>query len=320
MKNTFKRFVAGASLAAMLSAGAVFATEEMPAVTEMPTADEHSVEKEAKAPVQPFVTTFETIDGVTMLPVRAIAEHFGYNVEWIEESQSVALTKGAVYILFSINENSYAFSKMAPQQLEMAPVLVNEETTYVPLSLFTSYLNLNAHIAENQVEIVEPRIVSVISMDAENNQISVMDEFYGEVIVNIDPENTKVTIDGAEVMDFILGEGQLLAVEYANYMTASIPAQTTAISIEILNTVVEEEPVLDGSKIVAIENELVTVTDETYGELVLVVGDETEITVDGEKAELKDLAVGYTVKYEHSEAMTRSLPPQTVAIKIEAVK
>lgn len=321
MKNTFKKMVAGASLLAVLSSGVAFATETMPINEEDVVLINEEAEAEViNAPVEPFFAEAKEIDGVQMLPLRAVAEHFGYAVEWIEESQSVTLTKGAVYVIFSINENAYSFSRMAPAQLEAAPVLVNGETTYVPQSFFTELLNLNAYTTENGVKMVQPRTVSVVSMDTENNTITVMDDFYGEVIVNITDETT-ASANGESVMAFYLGEGTLIEVEYADFMTMSIPPQTNAVAIEILNMPVEEdEAIAKDAEIVSIEGEQVTVTDEVYGEVVLIVSEETEITANGEAAAVEDLAAGQTVKVEYSEAMTRSIPPQSAALKIEIVK
>ncbi len=317
MKNNFKRFIAGATVASIMAAGTVFATE-VTLISEEPATLETTEENiSVDIPVEPFITSYEVIDGVTMLPLRAVAEHFGYAVEWIPESQSVTLTKGAVYVIFSINENAYAFSRMAPQTLEAAPTLVNNETTYVPESFFTKLLNLNTRAAEDKLEVVAPRIVTVVSMDTENNTITVMDDFYGEVVVNITDET--VVGDGAAVA-FYVGEGTLIEIEYANFMTMSIPPQTNAVAIDFLNMPVDEEVVTEGTKILAIDGEQVTVTDALYGEVVLIVSEETEITSLGEKVAADALAVGQMVEVEHSEAMTRSIPPQTAAIKINIVK
>ncbi len=328
MNNTFKKMIAGVTLATMLSTGAAFGAEA--AEENVVLITEEAEVTDVKAPVEPFFAEAAEIEGVTMLPLRAIAEHFGYAVEWIAESQSVTLTKGAVYVIFSINENSYAFSRRAPEMLEAAPVLVNDSTTYVPQSFFTELLNLNAHKDENGVKIVEPRIVTVLSMDAENNTITVNDDFYGEVIVNI-TEETTADANGEAVIGLYLGEGTLIEVEYADFMTMSIPPQTNAVAIEVLNMpvdaeAVEEQPANEpaameaGAEVLAIEGEQVTITDEVYGEVILIVTEETEITANGEIVNAEDLAVGQTVRAEYSEAMTRSIPPQSAALKIEIVK
>lgn len=234
MKNTFRRFTAGMALAAVLSTGVVFA-EEATVVNEAPVTDE-SVN--ALAPIEPMVTSFVELDGTNMVPVRAVAEHFGYTVDWIEDSQSITLTKGAVYVKFAINSNAYSFSRMMAQPLESAPILVDNSTTYVPVSLFTELLNLNVRDTEDGLMFYEMRTVTVTEINKEENSVLVHDDFSGDVLINI-TENTVVTADGETVEDFELTVGQLIEVEYDNFMTMSIPPMTNAVAIKLLNTVAE---------------------------------------------------------------------------------
>ena len=312
MKNTFKKFMAGSALIAMLATGSVFA-EEAVLISEEPAAEVQVEETENQGTplVENFRTKFEDIEGVTMVPVRAVAEHFGFNVEWVEESQAVNLSKGAVFVTFAINENSYAFSRMMPQPLESAPVLVNGDTTYVPVSLFEDILNFNIRKTEEEVEIIQLRTVSVVSMDTENNQITVMDDFLGEVLVNI-TDDTVVTVNGESVMAIHLGEGALIDIEYANFMTMSIPPMTNAITIEVLNDPVEESI----SEIVSIEGEQITVTDATHGEVVCNITEETKIIKNGEEVGADALEVGQQVDVIYAEFMTMSIPPMTNAVSV----
>lgn len=312
MKNTFKKFMAGSALIAMLATGSVFA-EEVELISEEPAAEVQVEETENQGTplVENFRTTFEDIEGVTMVPVRAVAEHFGFNVEWVEESQAVNLSKGAVFVTFAINENSYAFSRMMPQPLESAPVLVNGDTTYVPVSLFEDILNFNIRKTEEDVEIIQLRTVSVVSMDAENNQITVLDDFLGEVLVNITDE-TVVTVNGEEIASLSLDEGALIDIEYANFMTMSIPPMTNAITIEVLNVPVEEAV----SEIVSIEGGQITVTDAVHGEVVCNITEETKIIKDGAEVGADALEVGQQVDVIYAEFMTMSIPPMTNAVSV----
>ena len=82
-----------------------------------------------------------TVNEVQMLPVRAVAEALGYQVDWIGETKSVNVG----FASFSIEEDSYAFARRAPQALGQAPVLISipsEQfaTTYVPATFFTEVL------------------------------------------------------------------------------------------------------------------------------------------------------------------------------------
>lgn len=236
MNNRFKKVIVSTAALAMLSSAAVLAEE--PVLISEPEAD-ITVEETAAVPAAPITTPYEVIDGVTMLPLRAIAENFGYTVEWFEETQSVSITRGAQQISFSIGADLYAFSRMAPQPLGKAPVLVDDCTTYVPIALFTDFAGLNCYVDETECTTVQPSIVSILSIE-EDGSLVVADDFYGEVVVRIG-EETKIIANGEAVSSDLFAAEQLLAVEYGAAMTMSIPPQTTATVIEILNLPVEAE-------------------------------------------------------------------------------
>lgn len=319
MNNVFKKVVVSTAALSMLASAAVFAEEAVLINAEPET--EISASVEAAAPIAPINTPYETINGITMLPLRSIAEHFGYTVEWFEESQSVSITKGAQQISFSINEDMYAFSRMAHQPLGAAPVLVDDCTTYVPINFFTELVGLNCRIAENECTSAMPSIVTVASIE-EDGSLLVNDDFYGEVIVRIG-ENTEIVANGESVTaDKILAE-QTLAVEFGPAITMSIPPQTTATKIEILNLPVEEEiteapgVVAVDVKITAIEEDgSLVVEDPVQGEVIVRIADETVITKNGETATADELKEGIEISVVYADYMTMSLPPQTAAVSI----
>lgn len=313
--NNFKKILAGATAALMLTVP-VLAENNVMLITQY----------EPQAfPATAFDTSFEVIDDVVMLPLRSIAEHFGFMVEWNGEDRSIAVSKGAVYTTFSIDENAYSFSKMAPMALEKCPVLVNDETTYVPASFFSEILNLNVEKTENGYKVAQPHIVSVVSV--ENNDILVNDDYFGEVLVHVADE-TKISANGKEAALDIIAKDMLLSIEYNDMMTMSIPPQTTAISIEILNLPVEEdldnvvnmedllEPVASVKVLSVNEEGSITVEDEVRGEVIVWIAEETVITKNGETVSADEIKEGASLTIEYSEAMTMSIPPQTTAVSI----
>ena len=309
MKKTFRKFTAAATLAAIISAGAAFATE---------------AEQSNIGTIAPLITSYETINDVTMLPLRSVAEHFGYTVEWFDETRSVSLTKGAHYITFSIDEDSYAFSRTAPQPLGQAPILFNDTTTYVPESFFTELIGLNSEITDGGIEISMPNIVTVKEI-AEDGALLVADEIYGEVLVLVS-EDTEITANGAEASKDLIEVGQALDVKYSEHMTRSLPPQTVAISIDILNLAVDAEefentelsPVL--TTISAIGEDGAITVGEGENEVIIYVTKETVITKDGEAASASELTVGTEISVLYADYMTMSIPPQTSAVSIEIVK
>ena len=316
MRKNSKRIVASIAALGLISTGGVFA---------MPTVEEEvPVNISAEEIVEAPVVNGAVVDGVEavmvgeslMIPLRAVAEGLGYQVNWNEENWSIDVIKGAQFITMAIDKDEYAFSRRAPQSLGAAPTLVDDCTTYVPISFISEILN--GYYSENEdgtYKIVNPAIVSVSAVN-EDGSILVTDSFLGEVLVKFD-ENTKF-VDG-EKEDIAVET--VLGIEYGAAMTASIPPQTTAQVVRFENPVVVEEVEIETvafeGEITAIEEELVTVLNgET--EIVLVVSDETVITrgMDRRIYKIDDLEVGMKISGSHSEAMTYSIPPQSAAISI----
>ena len=271
----------------------------------------------------------QEVNGVKMIPLRSVAEGLGYTVTWNGESRSVELAKGAQYITMSINKDEYAFSRRAPQSLGAAPTLVGD-FTYVPLSFIEEIIGGYAEENEDGTyKIVNPSIVTVTEV-TEGGSLVVEDSCLGTVIVQIG-EDTVITADKKEASAEDIKAEMVLGIEYSPAMTASLPPQTTAVKINIENQPVDteeenkQELAFDG-EITEISGNLVTVGKafEDPDAKCLVISDDTVITKGNDKRiyKLDDLEVGMKIEGTHAEAMTFSIPPQTVAytvhIKVEA--
>ncbi|WIV13340.1 copper amine oxidase N-terminal domain-containing protein [Proteiniborus sp. MB09-C3] len=68
-----------------------------------------------------------------MIPLRKIAEHLGYQIEWNNENRSIILSKGNVSFTIAIGKEDYGYNKSL-RKFEQAPE-INNEKTYVPQSL-----------------------------------------------------------------------------------------------------------------------------------------------------------------------------------------
>ena len=75
-------------------------------------------------------------DGTYMVPLRDISTLLGYKLSWNAKDRSVSLNNVATIY---IDKDSYAYGKMSPVKLGIAPELINN-TTYVPLSFFEKVL------------------------------------------------------------------------------------------------------------------------------------------------------------------------------------
>ena len=93
----------------------------------------------------PFV--LETEDGeVVMIPLRAIAEALGYDVTWNGYLRSIQLGVG---IHLWIGETEVIFGRMAPLEISVAPVIV-DNLTFVPLDFFR-VLGYTSYVFEGQI-------------------------------------------------------------------------------------------------------------------------------------------------------------------------
>ena len=109
---------------------------------------------EAKEVVLNKQLMFINDKGVTMIPLRFVAEELGYEVKWNDESRSVELMKGPQWSLVTIGKDSYNFSRMHIE-LGTAPVIVNGSTN-VPLSFAEEVLRAEVKIMEDgAVKIVQ---------------------------------------------------------------------------------------------------------------------------------------------------------------------
>lgn len=345
--NKMKRLIAITAAVSMLLAGvSAFAEYDPNKVidTSIPytTLSETEISEEAKAYDGETITapvnfamvdsiSVEDANGTVMMPLRSVAESLGYTVTWVAESRSVELTRGAHFITMSIDKDEYAFSRRAPQSLGMAPTLIGD-STYVPMSFVEAILSGWYYANEDGTyKIVQPAIATITEVE-EDGSIVVEDALLGEVVVFVG-EETKITkgLDRRIYGVDDLTVGMTVEIEYAEWMTLSLPPQNTPVRINItdneLNFDVEEEPIVEET--VLVEGTIVEIVDDAVviknGEedhgIALIVSDETVITKGMEKRiyKLDDLEVGMKISAKHSSAVAQSLPPQAAAFEISII-
>ena len=81
-------------------------------------------------------------NGVEMLPLRTVAEQLGFKVEWVNETQSIIVSKDAFSATIRIGTVEGGINKMR-LVLETAPILYNDCKTYVPASFFAELPAIN---------------------------------------------------------------------------------------------------------------------------------------------------------------------------------
>lgn len=79
-----------------------------------------------------------------LLPLRQIAEKFGYTVSWKEDSKSAELLKGPQFATLTIDSHDYGKNKMRIV-LDDAPQMING-VTYAPSEFFEKALELSVKV------------------------------------------------------------------------------------------------------------------------------------------------------------------------------
>lgn len=319
MKRTIdmKRIIASLTAAGLLTTGAscVFAdsaAEDITAAQDSIVAEDSVLYNGSS-----IILQSAEINGQAYVPLRQAMEALGYTVTWNAETQNVVCRRGAVELGLTVGQDLYYFSKTAPAPIGAAPVLYNDEVTYVPVQFLTEVAGAAVYYGEeNGITVVEPASVTVnsVSEDANGNvTLSVQDALRGEVIVRIS-EDTKVS-QGLDIQS--LESGSELLIGYGVAMTMSIPPQTTAISVALVQA--DAQSSTSAVTVKSVEDDefggFLMVEDENLGEVKVRVGDDT--LINGVKStDLSGISAGQTIEIVYSDAMTMSIPPQTTAVSI----
>jgi len=317
--NKFKKIAAGILATTILSTGAVFASE-----TDMDTLSINGNKVED--------AQILTVDGEAFVPVRALCEGLGMEVQWDNEAWMVTVVDMPLYVTFSPTADGYTFARTAPMMLGSSPVL-KDGTTYVPVRFIDEILKKEFTIEEdgdiNVTAEIDNSVGAIVlgkEITEQGPSITVMDSKRGEeVVVNITDETVITDAEGKALTADVLAENAEIRVEYADFMTMSIPPMTNAVKIQFLG-VIEEEKVENSSKAVTIlekntEDNVTSITifdAEKNSDVVVNIAEETVITdKDGNKITADALSVGMDIEVEYADFMTMSIPPITNAVSIK---
>lgn len=170
----------------------------------------------------------QVINGVTMIPLAETLRAMGYEVKWVEATQSVEISKGAQWTSITIGKNAYFKNRMAARPLSAAPVIVNNRTL-VPAEFFTAILDLGFEIESGSFKLNDYQMghysgyVSSISTDETGAQtltlVYDLSSITGDVIIHTSNEFT--------YFNKVVEVGTPVEVISSMMTTMSIPPQTS---------------------------------------------------------------------------------------------
>lgn len=259
-------------------------------------------------------------NGKTLMPVRAIFEKLGYEIDYDANNKIISMSKMPHYITFSTTKDAYTFSRMAPQPLGQAPI-VKEGVTYVPVELFdlmgmeikltsNNVLYIGDGLEQEESTSAKKEQIIIKEIDEKNNTITVEDDKRGIVVLNIKDVKIDYTTEDKELM-----VGQALDVEYGDIMTASEPPINVPKSVKVVDKFSYGE-VLNVEKDDK-NNTLVSFKDEEIGEVVLVLAPDFNVDYTTEDKEIK---TGQYLEVVLSRVMTMSLPPMNTPKSVKVME
>lgn len=316
MKNNIKRIIATTAAAATVASIASMASAQ--------GADDIYINGALSQDHQ-----IKVIENKKFIPLRAICEELGFDVEWQNESRTIIISSMPVYITCSPDRDGYTFAKTAPMMLGEAPRLIND-LTYVPLNFIDEILLGSYEEKEDGVYIlygetaqnntVSGVICEMIYEDDKLVQIAIgdKDDVYSQKILNLSKELAAKAIElGLEV-------GSQIVAEITDLQTMSIPPQVIPTSIALAENA---EQATESVEVTATVYDLVYDEDDKL--IQLVTGDKEDATKQvvytlteelAERAALLGISEGVTFVGTANPAQTRSLPPQQALLTIDEIQ
>ncbi|MEG2668867.1 MAG: stalk domain-containing protein [Oscillospiraceae bacterium] len=124
-----------------------------------------------------------TLDGSTMIPLRAATEALGCEVLWNESDMSITITRDDLYLVMFINDFS-VYGKMGETfKLAAAPIMFND-TTMVPLRFLSDMLGK---------QIIWDEITRTVFVDSEKTYNELLKTHEYKYLANVKPSIDKAT-------------------------------------------------------------------------------------------------------------------------------
>lgn len=197
-----KRIIGTAILVIMLLSNGVFAmdTGGMPINEEVKLIVNGEELVFSNYTVQPYER-----DGVRMLPLRSIAENFGFVVGWDEDAQRIDLKKGSKHFQVTIGKDEYMAVDGESFALGAAPELLTART-FVPAAFFSEVLSVELTIDGSQTILDgcydyefradDPETKGIVADVPENYMDDNFYEYTHEVVDSFDNDGKAIKIIG----------------------------------------------------------------------------------------------------------------------------
>ncbi|OPH53430.1 copper amine oxidase [Paenibacillus ferrarius] len=338
MKTTMKKTLAVLSLSAMMTTGAAYAatneTAQTTSIMPVNATAPSSVSVQVNGGAISEHGYLKTAANEPMLPLRAVTEGLGFTLTWNQDTMSVDLNKGNVFTTVKTGEDRYTINKMLTT-LGSAPELVDNKL-YVPASFVSKVLHgsvttegtkVSVAMKDDQKKVQATGVITSIRTTGDNAAIQIQGINTEGIVLNVSKETEYQMLDGTKLSLSDLHIGLTVSAEHAMFATLSLPPQTPASKLTVLDTAKHagtigtsgtvEEVRTDDKGNTSIRVKGTGLTETAPGEVVLQLSSDTAIVdKNGDKVDKAALVKGANVIGFYGPALTKSLPPIGNAWKV----
>jgi hypothetical protein len=267
-----------------------------------------------------------------LIPLRAVAEALGFTLTWNQATKAVDLNKGNIFTTVKSGEDRYTINKMYTT-LGTAPQ-TKDNKLYVPASFVSEVLHQTISVKGQQIMITsavehqkENGVITAINPDTKYPSIQIKGTGTSGIVLNISEDTVFQMADGSKLTLADLQIGMTVEAEHAMFATMSLPPQTPAYQITVLDTVKPSgllgtegtiESVTaseDGSRMLRING--AGLSEVSQSEIVLRLSADTAVVNEsGENVEASALVQGAKVIGFYGPMLTKSLPAIGTAWKV----
>lgn len=267
-----------------------------------------------------------------LIPLRAVAEALGFTLTWNASTKAVDLHKDNIFTTVQSGEDRYVINKMYTT-LGTAPQM-EENKLYVPASFVSEVLHQTITVEGQRIVIAaaaehqqESGVITAINPDEKYPSVQIKGTGTSGIVLNISEDTLFQLADGTKLAFADLQIGMTVEAEHALFATRSLPPQTPAYQITVLDTeqvygllgtegtiesVITSE---DGTRMIRING--AGLSEISQREIVLRLTAETAIVNgSGEAAEAGTLVQGAKVIGFYGPLLTKSLPAVGTAWKV----
>jgi hypothetical protein len=267
-----------------------------------------------------------------LIPLRTVAEALGFKITWNTATKAVDLSKGNIFTTVKSGEDRYVINKMYTT-LGTAP-LTKENKLYVPASFVSEVLHQTVTVEGKSIMITsaveyanETGVITAIRSSGTNSSVQIKGTGTAGIVLNVSGDTVFEKSDGTKLAFADLQLGMTVRAEHAMFTTMSLPPQTPAYRITVLDAEAQTDVLgTEGSleEIIKAEDGSLSIrikgsglSDLSQSEIVLRLTEGSALVNEsGDAVDTAALTQGAKVIGFYTPLMTRSLPPIATALKV----